>query len=283
MRKLHKLIIVVLCLVVNVDTAFSFTDTLAIPSQDTIFIQTDKNAGLYIQHTIQKSETLYSISKFYGLSLNDLYFFNPNIVDKNISIGQKITIPLPKKSIIRFQTDQVNRHSHYALCYKVKKGDTPYGIAKTRFKMPIDTLLERNAIITKQLDIGQILHIGFMKKAPIPPDFHNFKSNPEWTQERMEEMAYKKGDLDRKEYKEYGTAYCKHSLKAQVGHAVLHRTAKLRSYLTIKNPMTGKTVRARVLGRIPESVYTDDVKVVVSRQTARALGAKDQRFYVWLK
>ncbi len=283
MQNLEKLLIFIGLLVTGFSSA---TTTDTIPSlipQDTVFINVTDNNNFSFEHTIKKSETLYSISQHYGLSMGDLYFFNPQIVSNLIAPGQQLNIPLPKKSILRFQSKGVNRDAYYALCYKVRKGDTAFNIARTRFKMPVDTLLERNSIITHNLDIGQILHVGYLKKTGIPASHHNFKTNPEWTEERLKEMAYKKGTGDRKGFNEAGAAYCKKELKDRAGHSVLHRTAKLRSYITIKNPMNGKTVRAKVLGRIPKSVHTKDVIVVVSRQTARALGGKDSRFYVWVK
>ena len=283
MQYLPKLLIL-LGLLFTVFSGKATTDTIpSLIPQDTVFINVSNDNTFTFYHTIQKSETLFSISQHYGLSLNDLYFFNPKIVGNLISPGQRLGIPLPKKSILRYQAKGVNRDAYYALCYKVRKGDTAYNIARTRFKMPVDTLLERNSIITHNLDIGQILHVGYLKKSGIPADHHNFKNNPEWTEERLKEMAYQKGTGDRKGFNEAGAAYCKKELKDRAGHSVLHRTAKLRSYITIKNPMNGKTVRAKVLGRIPKSVHTSDVVVVVSRQTARALGAKDDRFYVWVK
>jgi len=283
MQNLEKLLILIGLLVTGFSSAAT-TDTIpSLIPQDTVFINVSDNNNFSFKHTIKKSETLFSISQHYGLSLGDLYFFNPKIVGNLISPGQQLNIPLPKKSILRFQSNGVNRNTHYALCYKVRKGDTAFNIARTRFKMPVDTLLERNSIITHNLDIGQVLHVGYLKKSGIPMGHHNFKTNPEWTEERLKEMAYQKGTGDRKGFNEAGAAYCKKELKDRAGHSVLHRTAKLRSYITIKNPMNGKTVRAKVLGRIPKSVHTKDVIVVVSRQTARALGGKDNRFYVWVK
>lgn len=284
MQNLQKLLSLISLLLIGFSGA-AMTDTIppSLIPQDTVFINVTANNNFSFKHTIKKSETLYSISQHYGLSMGDLYFFNPQIVSNLIAPGQQLNIPLPKKSILRFQSKNVNRDNYYALCYKVRKGDTAYNIARTRFKMPVDTLLERNSVITHKLDIGQVLHVGYLKKSGIPSDHHNFKANPEWTEERLKEMAYQKGTGDRKGFNEAGAAYCKKGLKDRAGHSVLHRTAKLRSYITIKNPMNGKTVRAKVLGRIPKSVHTKDVIVVVSQQTARALGGKDNRFYVWVK
>lgn len=283
MQYLPKLLIFFGLLLIGF-SANATTDTIpSLIPQDTIFINVSDNNTFTFNHTIKKSETLFSVSQHYGLSLNDLYFFNPQIVGNIISPGQQLNIPLPKKSILRYQSKGISRDEYFALCYKVRKGDTAFNIARTRFKMPVDTLLERNSIITHNLDIGQILHVGYLKKSGIPAEHQNFKNNPELTEERLKEMAYQKGTGDRKGFNEAGAAYCKKELKDRAGHSVLHRTAKLRSYITIKNPMNGKTVRAKVLGRIPKSVHTNDVVVVVSQQTARALGGKDNRFYVWVK
>jgi len=238
MQYLPKLLIFFGLLLIGF-SANATTDTIpSLIPQDTIFINVSDNNTFTFNHTIKKSETLFSVSQHYGLSLNDLYFFNPQIVGNIISPGQQLNIPLPKKSILRYQSKGISRDEYFALCYKVRKGDTAFNIARTRFKMPVDTLLERNSIITHNLDIGQILHVGYLKKSGIPAEHQNFKNNPELTEERLKEMAYQKGT---------------------------------------------KTVRAKVLGRIPKSVHTNDVVVVVSQQTARALGGKDNRFYVWVK
>ena len=284
MKNLQKLLILFSMISIGYSVRATTTDTIpSLIPQDTVFINATDDNNFTCVHKIEKSETLYSISKHYGLTLNDLYFFNPNIVGNLISPGQKLNIPLPKKSILRFQSKNVNRDTYYALCYVVKKGDTAYNIARTRFKMPVDTLLERNSVITHNLDVGQVLHVGYLKKSGIPSNHHNFNTNPDWNEERLKELAYKKGTSDREEFDESGAAYLKKELKDRAGHSVLHRTAKIRSFITIKNPMNGKTVRAKVLGRIPKSVHTNDVIVVVSRQTAKALGAKDNRFFVWVK
>lgn len=49
----------------------------------------------YIIHIVKKKETLYSISRMYGVSLNDIYKANKNLTT-DISIGQRILIPKKK-------------------------------------------------------------------------------------------------------------------------------------------------------------------------------------------
>ena len=52
------------------------------------------NTG-YFNHIVKKKETLYSISRKYGINLNDLYNANPGLTT-NIKVGQSIRIPKKK-------------------------------------------------------------------------------------------------------------------------------------------------------------------------------------------
>ena len=54
-----------------------------------------KNKSDYLEVTVQKGQTLYSISKSYGVSLNDLIAINPTI-ENGLKEGQIIYIPIKK-------------------------------------------------------------------------------------------------------------------------------------------------------------------------------------------
>ena len=50
--------------------------------------------GRFIYHTVEKGETLYSISHMYGLKPNDVVQYNETIGEKlTVHVGQKIKIP----------------------------------------------------------------------------------------------------------------------------------------------------------------------------------------------
>ena len=63
----------------------------------------------------------------------------------------------------------------------------------------------------------------------------------------------------------------------------MHRKAPIGSIIALFNPMTNRTVYAVVIAAMPESIYSEDVAVVVSPRVAQLLGAKDARFYVKVK
>ena len=64
---------------------------------------------------------------------------------------------------------------------------------------------------------------------------------------------------------------------------VLHNTAAIDTYMELYNDLVKRSVRAKVIGKIPFGAYTNDVKLIVSPRAAAALGALNERFRVQVK
>lgn len=60
----------------------------------------------------------------------------------------------------------------------------------------------------------------------------------------------------------------------------LHGSAMIGSYISVFNPNSKRSVRVKVIGRIPYGTYTNDVKLVISPRAAIHLGGLDRRFKV---
>ncbi len=98
----------------------------------------------------QTGDTLYAISRFYNVSLDDLIESNPEIDPELITPGQKIYIPLPPP-MLNCPTG--------AASYIISKGDTFYSVAK-KHKMKCSALLKANPNINPDaLLIGQSICI----------------------------------------------------------------------------------------------------------------------------
>ncbi len=67
------------------------------------------------------------------------------------------------------------------------------------------------------------------------------------------------------------------------GVFVLNNNAKINSLMEIYNPMLGRKIFAKVIGRIPPNSYPSNVKVILSPQAATSLGAINTKFYVEIK
>ncbi len=246
--------------------------------QDSIFISFDEQGNKTFEHVMKADETLYSLSKFYGLTLEELFVFNPSMIEAIWDIGERLTIPLPNRAVIRYTESADEVKNLIPLYYKAKPGDTMYGIAKKNFKMPVEDLLIRNKLKDNTLSLNQVLLVGWMKKDGILPEWHNSaKINPPSNEigEFFEKGAPKKGSIY-----EHGMAYWDKRSKKSTDLFTLHRHAAIGSKIAVHNPMNRKTVYAKVIGRLPENVYPDKVMVVISPKVAKLLGALDGQFFV---
>ena len=95
-------------------------------------------------YTVQSGDSLWSISKKFGISVDELKQAN-NLTSNLLSIGQNLYIPNKETDVTTSE-------------YVVSKGDTLYGIAQ-KFGTTVDNLKSINNLTTDSLAIGQILKI----------------------------------------------------------------------------------------------------------------------------
>ena len=101
-------------------------------------------------YTVKKGDSLYSISKKYNTSVDEIMKLN-YLTNTNLSVGQVIRIP-------EFYFDMDNMYLPNYINYTVKKGDSLYSIART-YKIDINTLRKDNALTSDILSVGQIIRI----------------------------------------------------------------------------------------------------------------------------
>ena len=105
-------------------------------------------------HEVQKGETLYSISRKYGISVGELCSENNLSTSAVIKTGQKLKIPTQNSSETK-TTQKVEKTDTYI----VKKGDTLYGIAK-KFGISVETLTILNKMSgSNTIKVGQVLTV----------------------------------------------------------------------------------------------------------------------------
>jgi len=63
----------------------------------------------------------------------------------------------------------------------------------------------------------------------------------------------------------------------------LHQKAKIGSTIELRNVMLNRTIKAKVIGRIPQNVYPDDIQVLLGPTAAKSLGVIDTKFSVEIR
>ncbi len=126
---------------------------LKIPFKDENYEQVElKDRDKYIHHIMKEGETLFSLSRKYGVSVEIIKKHNPEVEYSDIQVNQVIKIPRKKEET--FSKDSLD-----FIFYKVKKKETLYSIS-SKFNISIPRIKEINDKIKKRgLKYGQIIKI----------------------------------------------------------------------------------------------------------------------------
>ena len=251
--------------------------------QDSVFLTVNESNQKIIIHQFEQKQTMYSLAKFYGLEFNEVMYYNEDLETvSDIPVGTFINIPIPNKAIKRYQRSDFDATKHASIYYKVKKGDTLYGIAKRMFRMPVEDVQKRNNLEGNTLSLGQYLHVGWMSTDGIPREYRKLKPvPPEWQASQLNERHYLQAKGIKSERTQSGVAAWNKNSKNQGKLTCLHSSAPMNSILEVTNPMNKRSIFVKVIGRPSRKVYYGpNVKVVLTPKVAKMLGARDPRFYV---
>lgn len=252
--------------------------------KDTIFLHTSSTGEKIFVHTLEKKQTLFSLAKFYGLSVEELYFYNPGLEVQSLKVGQRVNVPIPNQSIVRYRINNFIESNYVPVYHVVKKGETMFRISRYYYQMPKEIIMQRNGMMTPDLKTGQVLQVGWMSLEGIPEEYREAGlGGPISRRNNALRKVFARNTAGKKLTADSGAAFWKKSSGESSDFYALHRHAPVNSIIEITNPMTNRVIYAKVVGDIPDTAYGDDVKVIVSSVVATLLGAKDQRFFVKIR
>lgn len=267
-------------------------------------------------HIVAPKETLYSISRAYDVSVDDLKRWN-NLTDSGLDIGQELVIRKSQGAAQHQQPAMMSvKGSH-----TVAAGETLYGIAR-QHHVTVDQLREWNHLHSNEISIGQTLYVVRPEQAasagqviaereeakvqrqepeaqpPVTqpreeptkpqeaPDHGTpvATARPELTPEQRGQSAesirisesLKNGD----EIVEAGLAELIEGTGGNRKYLALHRTAPMGTILKVRNQMNNREVFVRVMGKLPDTAMTDKLIIRISKSAYDRLGAIDPRFRV---
>lgn len=253
--------------------------TPLLSSKDTLLL-TVANGKKFVMHPVKAKQTFYSISKYYSLSLEELYENNPQFrSDPTLYLGSKVKIPIPNLAIKRYKAKKFVASKNVPIYYVVQEGDNLYQICKRNFDMPVDSVLKRNKLKSSAIKPGQMLLVAWMGTEGVKPEWRPAKQA---TQSDALKTQYEQEKTKHKEVDSQGVCFWQKDSKEKGDLYALHREAAIGTVIQVINPMGGHPVYAKVIGRIPEG-YERNIEVVLSPEAARKIGAHDPKFFVKVK
>ena len=219
-------------------------------------LQLDANV-LTNKHIVKKGETLYSISKKYGLKLNDVLKANRGLSNSNIRIGQMLLIPNQQTTL--HSSSSVPRN--YKPVYVPSTPDTPYRDEDMRERSTIPSLI-KSETVTDNKSNEQI-------EKPLANVADEYPS-----------LFNRYATLGMKMKKNKGAANYLADVTSGNQNLAFYNGAEANSIVRVTNLMNHKTIFVKVIGKVPAMDANNEISIKLSNKSAQELDATDDKFLV---
>ncbi len=118
--------------------------------------------NLYVVHTVQAKENWYSIGRIYNVSPKQLAPYNALSLDKALSVGQQLKVPLTAENFSQNgskNADEVFVPVHHT----IQEKEWLYRVSVNYNKVPIESLEKWNNINKDQAKAGLNIIVGYLK------------------------------------------------------------------------------------------------------------------------
>jgi LysM repeat protein len=241
------------------------------------------NGKIFIIHRVEQKETLFGISRKYGVALLAIVENNPD-ASSSLEIGKLIKVPYAPNN--RTKTNEGTIH-------RVGEKETLYSISK-QYGVTVDELKSWNSLTSNGLKLGQELLIKTKVPEAAPSNTTTPASNSNTSTPNVQTNSPKptvttapvstaiinsESTAGSDEIRERGMVALLEGTEGNRKYMAYHRSVKTGTILHIKNNANQKEVFVRVVGKLPDT-EANDVVLKVSRSAYDKLGGNDGKFPV---
>jgi len=246
-------------------------------------------------HRVAEKETLYSISKLYGASVDDIKQWN-GLSGNSLSVGQELIVRKSGTTNTVVQQKSTSPITSRKGVHTVAAKETMFSISKL-YGITVQQLKDWNNLQSNEISIGQTLYVaqpeqsGMVTVQETPTEVTKvpeIKTQPQVVvvpevkqpETKQPVIVISEGVKGSDEYLESGLAELIEGTEANRKYLALHRTAPVGTILKVKNEMNNREVFVRVMGKLPDTAVTDKLIIKISKSAYNRLGAIDPRFRV---
>ncbi len=116
--------------------------------------------GKYVMHTVQSKETMYALSKQYGVSISEIIDSNPVLKSGILEEGSSIRIPQSANEVEQVVVDKDQKlEDELYIYHSIKQGETMYSIAQS-YRAKLNDVEEANPTASADdLALGYLIRI----------------------------------------------------------------------------------------------------------------------------
>lgn len=265
-----------------------------------------KGDVVLVLHKVKSGQTLYSLSRRYGTSVQSIRDENGGL-SAGLKVGQTLKIPYGKE----IRETASNAIPTDTKVHTVGKGETLFSISR-KYGLKVEQLKTLNKLSSNALALGQKLIVEASTPAQTPQPVEEApKEEPVKTDEQenpvvsepetpvvsvdttstevaidtasttieiqKEAPAVYEG-TPFKEVTEEGVAELIEEEEPSKKFLALHKTAKVGTVIKIRNLKNDLTVYVRVVGQIPDTSDNENVLIKINKRAHDQLKALDPRF-----
>lgn len=130
-------------------------------AQDTLQVQ-GTTPNLFLEHTVRKGETFYSLSRSYGVPAKDIATINKLPFEKGVQIGAPVKIPLTAANFSQAANSAPGANLH-PVYHRVAEKETLYRVSQNYNKVPLDNIRHWNNFAGDGLQKDSYVIVGFVK------------------------------------------------------------------------------------------------------------------------
>lgn len=264
-------------------------------SARSLLVEAGEDGNLYYTWYAGGDMPFMRAAKWLDITNDDIRHANQIPEKQELQQVKKLHFPVRKEKMTYDLNTVTDKAGVVQIWYRVKKGETLYRIARKYAGCSMAQLTSNNQKAEWRIAEGEKVLLGWINTgtssgqhaSPAVPDAVVKKTTqdpmPVTVAEKETEAVPTVTEATEKEVvwveEEVIGGKVKHDAGANA-YFVLHNGAKPGSQMTLYYPMLKKKVKAKVLGSIPAGTYREEVQVLLSKATARALGIIDFRFKV---
>ena len=227
-------------------------------------------------HRVGQKETLYSISKQYGVTVDDLKKWN-SLPDNNLKLGQELLIkdkqPEPQPKVTQSTHTVANDETLYSISSK-------YGITVQQIK-------DWNYLTSDELRPGQVIFIKEREGVLTSGTTSNTSTTPGESKPVTTTTSSTTSIpitpvttvIGTEEVHENGMVLVLEGTEGNRKYLGHHRSVRVGTILRVKNNANQKEVFVRIIGNLPAS-EPNDVILRVSKSAYDRLGGEEGKFPV---
>src|SRR3954464_6651255 len=137
----------------------SFMGMVSIAKSQNLTVE-GSTPNLYITHTVAPKENFYSVGRLYNQNPKAIAAFNNLVMEKGLTIGQKVKIPLTEQNLD--VTDDANAGGAVPLTHIVGKSETLSKIGAD-LNVPAQSIKQWNSLSSDNIAPGTPLVVGHLK------------------------------------------------------------------------------------------------------------------------